>query len=141
MAKNDNTSLMTISGWKGLFTIDHNPRKGLLLFEKVVLGYTILTTLLIFFLYTKLSNPVEMLIARVRFMAIMLALWGVYRMVPCRLLLGLRGFVQLAMLGIWYPETYEFNKLFPNLDYLFAGWEQELFGCQPALLFSSSCLA
>mgnify|MGYP003472941042 FL=1 len=26
--------------------------------------------------------------------------------------------------------------MFPNLDHLFAQWEQQLFGCQPALLFS-----
>jgi membrane-associated phospholipid phosphatase len=65
-----------------------------------------------------------------------LALWGVYRLVPCRLMLGIRGVVQLALLGLWYPETYDFNRLFPNLDHLFAQWEQQLFGCQPALLFS-----
>lgn len=66
MAKKDNTSLTTINGWKSLLTIEQKPLKGLMLFEKVVLGYTVLTTLLIFFLYTKLSNPVEMLIARAR---------------------------------------------------------------------------
>ena len=136
MAKKDNTSLLTKAGWKNLFAIDRKPLKGLTLFELVVIGYAAFTTILIFFLYTRLDNPVELLMARVRFLAITLALWAVYRMVPCRLMLGIRGFVQLAMLGLWYPETYEFNRLFPNLDYLFVNWEQQLFGCQPALLFS-----
>mgnify|MGYP000922799585 FL=1 len=35
-----------------------------------------------------------------------------------------------------YPDTYEFNRLLPNLDHVFAQWEQNIFGCQPALLFS-----
>lgn len=138
MAKKDKTSLLTIEGLKNLFEIEKKPLKGLMLFEKVVLGYMVLTTLLIMFLYTKLNNPAELLFSRVRILAIMAAMWGVYRLVPCRLLRGLRGFVQLALLGIWYPETYEFNRLFPNLDYLFAGWEQSIFGCQPALLFSAA---
>ena len=34
------------------------------------------------------------------------------------------------------PDTYEFNRLLPNLDHVFAQWEQNIFGCQPALLFS-----
>lgn len=136
MSKKDNSSLLTVGGLKSLFTIEKKPVKGLMLFEKVVIGYAAITTLLILFLYTKLNNPVELLMARVRFLAITLAMWAVYRMVPCRLMRGLRGFVQLALLGLWYPETYEFNRLFPNLDYLFAGWEQAIFGCQPALLFS-----
>ena len=56
--------------------------------------------------------------------------------VPCRLTLFARILGQLALLSWWYPDTYEFNRHFPNLDHLFARWEQELFGCQPALLFS-----
>ena len=103
MAKKDNTSLLTKAGWKNLFAIDRKPLKGLTLFELVVIGYAAFTTILIFFLYTRLDNPVELLMARVRFLAITLALWAVYRMVPCRLMLGIRGFVQLAMLGLWYP--------------------------------------
>ena len=32
----------------------------------------------------------------------------------------------------------EINRMFPNLDHIFAGWEQDLFGCQPALLFAKA---
>ena len=136
MTKKDNTSLLTVTGLKDLFTIEKKPLSGLMVFEKVAIAYAALTTLLVLFLYTRMSDPSAILMARVRFLAMTLALWGVYRLVPCRLMLGIRGVVQLALLGLWYPETYDFNRLFPNLDYLFAHWEQQLFGCQPALLFS-----
>ena len=52
--------------------------------------------------------------------------------------LSFRVFAQLALLSWWYPDTYEINRMFPNLDHLFASWEQSLFGCQPALLFSKT---
>ena len=136
MTKKDNTSLLTVTGLKDLFTIEKKPLSGLMVFEKVAIAYAALTTLLVLFLYTRMSDPSAILMARVRFLAMTLALWGVYRLVPCRLMLGIRGVVQLALLGLWYPETYDFNRLFPNLDHLFAQWEQQLFGCQPALLFS-----
>ncbi|GJG68205.1 hypothetical protein PRLR6025_16740 [Prevotella lacticifex] len=136
MTKKDNASLLTVAGLKDLFAIEKKPLSGLMVFEKVAIAYAALTTLLVLFLYTRMSDPSAILMARVRFLAMTLALWGVYRLVPCRLMLGIRGVVQLALLGLWYPETYDFNRLFPNLDYLFAQWEQQLFGCQPALLFS-----
>ena len=44
----------------------------------------------------------------------------------------------MALLAWWYPDTYELNRIFPNLDHIFATWEQSLFGCQPALLFSKA---
>jgi len=40
------------------------------------------------------------------------------------------------LLAYWYPDTFEFNRLFPNLDHWFAIAEQWFFGCQPALLFA-----
>lgn len=39
------------------------------------------------------------------------------------------------MLSFWYPETYEIARVLANKDYLVAGWEQWMFGCQPSLLF------
>ena len=42
----------------------------------------------------------------------------------------------MLFLGWWYPDTYELNRALPNLDHLFATWEQSLFGCQPALVFA-----
>lgn len=119
-----------------LFRIDRSPRKGLLAAEWVMLAYLALTLVVVLFTYTKVTNPQAMLWGRFRILAITLALWGVYRAVPCRLTLLARVAVQLALLAWWYPDTYELNRMFPNLDHLFASCEQTLFGCQPALLFS-----
>lgn len=101
-----------------------------------MLAYLALTLVVVLFTYTKVTNPQAMLWGRFRILAITLALWGVYRAVPCRLTLLARVAVQLALLAWWYPDTYELNRMFPNLDHLFASCEQTLFGCQPALLFS-----
>lgn len=122
MTKKDNTSLLTVAGLKDLFAIEKKSLGGLMVFEKVAIAYAALTTLLVLFLYTRMSDPSAILMARVRFLAMTLALWGVYRLVHCRLMLGISGVVQLALLGLWYPETYDFNRLFPNLDHLFAQW-------------------
>ena len=121
---------------KKYFQLEKKPIKGLLAAEWVMLGYLLLTLLLLLFIYTKTADPVSMLWGRVQIVVMTLALWGVYRMVPCRLTPFARILGQLALLSWWYPDTYEFNRHFPNLDHLFARWEQELFGCQPALLFS-----
>lgn len=59
-------------------------------------------------------------------------------MIPCRITKMVRIIAQMALLAWWYPDTYEINRMFPNLDHIFAGWEQNLFGCQPALLFAKA---
>ena len=121
---------------KKIFEIERKPRKGLLAVEWVILGYMLLTLLLMLITFTKLQNPEAMLWGRGRFLVMTLALWGVYRMVPCRFTMFCRVGAQLALLSWWYPDTYEFNRMFSNLDHVFAGYEQQLFHCQPALLFS-----
>lgn len=129
-------SLFSKGGLRSLIEIESKPLKGLMLLEKLALAYMVVTTVVALFLYTKLQAPEQMLFGRARILAIMVALWIIYRLLPCRLLRGVRVLVQLALLGWWYPDTYEFNRLFPNLDHLFATWEQDLFGFQPALLFA-----
>lgn len=101
-----------------------------------MIGYALFTLLLMGIMYTRLQNPVSMLWLRIQSIAIVVALWGVYRMIPCRLTILFRVLAQFALLGTWYPETFEFNRMLPNLDHLFATYEQQLFGYQPALLFS-----
>ena len=73
---------------------------------------------------------------RAQFLLVTLACWAVHYLWPCRLTIFLRILVQMAFLGWWYPDTYEMNLALPNLDHVFASWEQSLFGCQPSLLFS-----
>ena len=105
-------------------------------FEWATMAYTLFTLLLIFFTYTKLQHPEALIAGRMRIVAMTVALWAVYRLVPCRLTIFIRVVAQLALLAWWYPDTYELNRVLPNLDHLFATWEQQLLGCQPALLFS-----
>ena len=121
---------------KDLFIIEKKPQRGLLAVEWITMSYMVFTLLMMLFMWTKLVNPEPMLWGRFQYVAVTLAMWGVYRMVPCRLTSLARIVAQMAFLGWWYPDTYELNRLLPNLDHVFAQWEQNLFGCQPSLLFS-----
>ena len=121
---------------KKLFTIEKKPQKGLFAVEWVIMGYLVFTTLFMLFTYVKLQNPESMLWGRLRVVAITAAMWGIYRLVPCRLTRLCRIVAQMALLSWWYPDTYEMNRILPNLDHIIAAKEQLLFGCQPALLFS-----
>ena len=126
-------------GVSTLFTHEKKPKKGLFAIEWIILGYLVLTTLFIFFAYVKLQNPESMLWGRFRVVAIMAAMWLIYRLVPCRLTRLARIVAQMALLSWWYPDTYEMNRILPNLDHLAATMEQGLFGCHPSLLFSQKC--
>ena len=119
-----------------LFTTEGKPKKGLLAVEWVVMGYLLLTLLLTLFMYTKVYNPESMIWGRFRVVMMTAALWAVYRMLPCRFTHFCRIGGQLALLSWWYPDTYELNRMLPNLDHHFATLEQTLFGCQPALTFA-----
>ena len=103
-----------------LFKIEKKPVKGLLAVEWVMLGYMALTIITLLFTFTKVVNPEAMIWGRIRVIAITLALWGVYRMYPCRVTRFARVVAQLALLAWWYPDTYEINRMFPNLDHVFA---------------------
>jgi len=123
-------------GLKSLFRIEKNPKRGLTSYEWIVMAYTLFTLVFIFFTYTKLQSPNALIVGRLRIVAMTIALWAVYRLVPCKLTLFTRAVAQLALLAWWYPDTYELNRILPNLDHLFAHWEQLCFGFQPALTFS-----
>ena len=123
---------------KDYFKIDKNPKKGLMALEWVMLGYMAITIITMLFTYTKLVNPEAMLWGRLRVLVITFALWAVYRMTPCRITKMARIIAQMGLLAWWYPDTYEINRMFPNLDHIFAGWEQNLFGCQPSLHFAKA---
>ncbi len=121
---------------KDFFSIDKKPVKGLIPLEWAVLCYLAITALLMLVMYTRLHNPGEMVSLRLRVVVLMAVMWGVYRLVPCRMTMLVRVAVQIYLLADWYPDTYEFNRCFQNLDHLFCGWEQHLFGCQPSIEFS-----
>lgn len=112
--------------------------RGLLPLEWLVLGYMGFTLVVLLFAYTKVQYPDAMIWGRARIGAMTVALWAVYRLMPCRLTRGARVVAQMALLAWWYPDTYEINRMFPNLDNVFASAEQSLFGFQPALAFSAA---
>lgn len=118
------------------FIRDKKAKKELLAFEWVAIGYLVFTILMMIILWDKLVAPGEMMKGRAQFLLVTLACWAVHYLWPCRLTIFLRILVQMAFLGWWYPDTYEMNRALPNLDHVFASWEQSLFGCQPSLLFS-----
>lgn len=121
---------------KDLFTIDERPRKGLLALEWVILAYALITLLVVLFCLTKVDNPGAMVWGRMRVVAITMGLWAVYRFMPCKMTTFLRVAIQMVLLGWWYQDTCDINSLFPNLDHIFASWDQTIFGFQPALVFS-----
>lgn len=121
-----------------LFSIDKSPRRGLLVVEWLVMAYTVFTLLVALFTYTNLQNPDAMIWGRVRVVAMTVALWLAYRLVPCRLTLLARVVAQMSLLAWWYPDTYELNRMFPNLDHVFCRAEQSMFGFQPSLSFAST---
>lgn len=98
--------------------------------------YAAITVLLILFTWTSIKEPSALLFQRVSFLSGTLALWVVYQIWPCKFMMLCRLLYLLVMLGSWYPDTYEINQQFGSYDHLFAQWEQSLFGCQPAALFS-----
>ena len=111
------------------------PVRGLLWLEWAMVVYVVLTTVLIAVTFNRLHDPVQMLWGRGQALLMTLALWASYRLFPCRLSLLGRVGGQLLFLSWWYPDTFELNRIYPNLDAFFARAEQSLFGCQPALTF------
>lgn len=88
---------------KDYFKIDKNPKKGLMTLEWVMLGYMAITIITMLFTYTKLVNPEAMLWGRLRVLVMTIALWAVYRMIPCRITKMVRIIAQMALLAWWYP--------------------------------------
>ena len=113
--------------------------KGLFAVERISLIYNAITTILIVLLYSRMDHPGMMLVERAGIVVITFALIYLYQKYPCRLSAFVRMAVQMSFLVYWYPDTFEFNRLFPNLDHLFASAEQTLFACQPALEFMNLC--
>ena len=86
-----------------------------------------------------MDHPGMMLLERAGIVAITFGLIYLYQKHPCRLSAFVRMVVQMSFLAYWYPDTFEFNRLFPNLDCFFASAEQWFFNCQPSVEFSKLC--
>lgn len=110
--------------------------KGLFAIEKISLIYNLLTSVLIVVLYDRMDHPGQMLWDRALIATVTFVLMFLYRLAPCKFSALVRVVIQMSLLSYWYPDTFEFNRLFPNLDHVFATAEQALFGGQPAIWFS-----
>ena len=110
-------------------------RKGLFAVEKITLIYNLLTSILILFLFQEMDHPVQMLADRVVIAGMTFLLMYLYRLAPCKFSAFVRIAIQMSLLSYWYPDTFEFNRIFPNLDHMFASVEQWMFGGQPAVWF------
>lgn len=120
---------------KDIFHIEKPADKRLLGTEWITLAYTLFTAILIVIFWSGMNQPWRLLTARLCIVVAIAVAYGLYRAVPCRFTRFLRHIFPLALLGFWYPDTYEFCRLFPNLDHLFAQADQWIFGYQPALEF------
>ncbi|MBQ9237650.1 MAG: phosphatase PAP2 family protein [Prevotella sp.] len=106
--------------------------------EVATLLYALFTMLVIFFTWTNLDSPSDLLWMRLQYLSGTLLLWVVYLLWPCKAMIGARVAYLLAMLVVWYPDTYAINSQFQCLDHVFAAYEQSLFGFQPSLVFSKA---
>ena len=113
-------------------------RPGLIGVEKIMLCYMALTTLVILVTWNLLDAPLRLLAGRAAILVGMAIVVLIYRKAPSRATLALRVFYQIGLLAFWYPDTYELNRIFPNLDHIFAAVEDNIFGGQPALEFAKA---
>lgn len=111
-------------------------RRHPLAFELVGLAYAFFTLILIAFNLSEYADFKSMMALRLYYIEATVAAFVIYYVRPTRFMLLLRVIVQMVFLSWWYPDTYELNRVLPNLDHVFAQCEQTLFGCQPSLLFS-----
>ncbi len=110
-------------------------KNGLFAVEKVALIYNLLTSILILYLFPRMNHPIAMLDQRLMILIITLFMIYLFKRFPFKYIAFIRIAFQMSLLSYWYPDTFEFNRFLPNLDYVFAGFDQQFFGCQPALLF------
>ncbi|MDO4956268.1 MAG: phosphatase PAP2 family protein [Bacteroidales bacterium] len=121
---------------KKLLLIDQPIYKGLLGIEWMMVAYMIFTLVLIGIFHADMQELPLMLLGRGGIVLGTVVLYFLYRKFPYHGLLLLRFVFQFGLLAYWYPDTYQFNRLFSNMDHVFAGLDQSLFGCQPAIEFS-----
>lgn len=111
-------------------------RRSLLGIEKLTLFYAVLTSVAIVILWPHVSHPVSLLLQRWLLCGAMIIPYFAYRWYPSRMTKFLRIFYVMALLGYWYPDTYNICSTMPYLDHVFASADQWIFGFQPAEWFS-----
>ena len=98
--------------------------------------YMMFTFVLMAFLWNEVVDVKSMLLNRLFFVLILGAVWMVYHFRPCRLTAYLRVVLVMFTLGSWYPDTYEFNRLFSNLDHVFSTFEHVTMTANAVIFFA-----
>lgn len=114
------------------------PLPGLIGIERIMMCYNIFTFILLGMVYEAYDGSAAPFIWRILIIGATLLLWQLYRRYPCNLTYVVRVVFQISLLGFWYPDIYNFAKLMPNYDHVFAHIDQLIFGFQPALVFSEA---
>lgn len=126
-----------VINFKNWFVKEEKPLKGLLLIEWATIVYLAFTALLVCVLFNRIAEPLMQLSYRSLILAMVFCLVAIYQKWQLPVIRYIRTIAQFTMLPFWYSNTYDFNSLFSNLDYIMASVEQSVFGCQPALAFSN----
>jgi membrane-associated phospholipid phosphatase len=104
--------------------------------EIITFIYLITTSLIILAFMPWMTNAIQLLGIRLLTIGFIIALAYINNKYKFGIIEPIRFAVLGSMLSIWYPETYEINKVISNFDYLLANLEQYFFHFQPALTFS-----
>ena len=100
--------------------------------EILTLAYIVLTGIYIIIFSQKIDDASSLLGARVVLVAL-IVLFPYSKRFSDNFI---RYAFPVVLTVYWYPETYYLNEcLFGNLDHVFVGIEEKIFGCQPALEF------
>lgn len=105
--------------------------------EKITIAYIFLTSIIIAFLPWQELNVTELYGSRIIILLSILLLAFINHRLPSRWINFVRFLFLLSLLSFWYPDTYNINKVILNHDNVVAQWDQSIFGCQPAWLFSA----
>lgn len=111
-------------------------RHNLLPVDYATLIYALFTSLLLVVFWNQSDAPWKLLGTRVAISTGVVALTYLYILYPSRVTMLLRQAYPLAMLGVWYPDIFEFSRHLPNFDHVFAAADYRLFGCEPSLEMS-----
>lgn len=104
--------------------------------EIITFIYIITTSIIIFAFMPWMSNAFQLLGIRLLTLSFIITLAYFNAKSKYKIIEPLRFAFLGIMLSVWYPETYEINKVIPNFDYLLANLEQYFFHFQPSLSFS-----
>jgi len=116
----------------------HNRSIRFFAVEKLTFIYILITSLVVIYLKPEAHVINEFLRARFLILSIIILL-AYFNSIKNWWIIRFSRFAFVgALLVFWYPETFEINRMLPNCDYLLAGLEQNIFGFQPAQLFSHS---